>query len=301
MAIKQRGLPLDVNDKVMLDININDGSGVPVDADVMPRISIVQPGGLVYLAPTITGVTKLGVGHYGYVFTVPFNGPYGVWNDIWTVIINGYTNVQNLPCIITGTQIPENPSSDGFVHLGDAFPLNYSQTATGNINKLLRMLKARLNSDGKSKAVDSFGNTVYITCSNFSNDTLISFLGLAITYFNQIPYFTTFTYDDSDFVGQFGAILVDIAAAHAMASKALIEKGSEFTLNDNGISFNPGTVADMLNTQAAALMTQSLDMLKTIKNSMRPSPLGLGSFSITSSGKSPIVKALSHLRQGRVV
>jgi len=298
---KQRGQLLDVNDVVQLDIHITDTSGNDADADVIPSIAIVQPGGMVYLPRTNVGVVRSAVGKYYYNMTIPFNGPYGVWNDIWTVTIKGYVLTETLSFVVTGTQVPTNPSSDGFAHLGDDFPFNYSQEATHNINKLIKMLKMRLNSDGKSLAKDSFGNDVYISCSNFSVATLTTFLAMSISDFNQVPYFTNFTFDDSDFIGQFADILVNGATIYALTSKALIEKGSEFTITDNGISFNPAAVSDMLKSQADTVLANYYDKLKYIKNSMRPYPLGLGSFSIMSSDRSPVVKALRHRREGRIV
>jgi hypothetical protein len=305
MEIKQRGLVLDVNDKVRLDISIiigqTDSGYIYSNADILPSISIIQPGGMVYLPRTNTGVMSVETGKYYYDFTVPFTGPYGVWNDLWTVTCQGFTQVQTLSYVVTGTQVPQNPSSDGFAHLGDDFPYNYSQNEVFNINKMLKMLKARLNSDGKSLAKDAYGNEVYVSCSTFSVNTLVTFLGMALSDFNQVPYFTSFTFADSGFVAQFADILVNGATIYSLASKALIEKGAEFTITDNGVNFQPAAVSDMLKAQADTLLANYTEKLKYIKNSMRPYPLGLGSFNIMSSDRSPIIKALSHRRENRII
>ena len=42
---------------------------------------------------------------------------------------------------------------------------------------------------------------------------------------------------------QFGEILVEGATLYALASQALIERGREFQITDNGLNFNPPTVS----------------------------------------------------------
>jgi hypothetical protein len=308
IEFKQRGLVLDTNQGVKLLITIKDQYGNPIATDAIPRLAIVQPGGLVYLAQTSTGIVQdldqQGnpiLGQFYYNFTVPLNGPYGVWNDIWTAQVNGYALTQTLSFIVSGTQIPENPSSDGLLHLGDEFPTQYSQQSIFNINKLLKMLKERLNSDGKSVSKDAYGNTTYINCSNFSISTLVTFLSMSLSHFNLVPYVTYFDFDDTEFVGQYGEMIVQIAAAFAMYSKSLIERGAELTLSDNGITFTPAQVADFLRGQADTIMNGYAETLKSLKNTMRPLPLGLSTFDIGSSDKSPVVKALSRRRENKII
>lgn len=299
MAIKARGETLDVNDQVNLTITFKDGYS-PVNTDIFPQISIIQPSGNVLLAPTSTGVSHIGVGMYLYTFTIPFNGPYGVYSDVWTGLINGNIVEAQFQFVVVKTDVP-SIASDGYHHLGELVPLTYSQIEIQNINKLLRLLKARLNSSGKSKAVDAYGNTVYVDCDIFSIDTLVSFLATAISDFNQVPYFTNFKFDDDSFTSQFAEILVEGATLYALSSKALIEKGAEFTVTDNSINFAPPSVSDLLQTQYSTLLTHYFDKLKIIKNSMRPAILGLGTFSMTSGSLNPAYRRLRHLRERRII
>ncbi|CAB4197126.1 hypothetical protein UFOVP1290_646, partial [uncultured Caudovirales phage] len=90
MAIKARGELIDVTDQVNLIVQFKDASGNPVDTDSFPKISIMQPSGLVALAPTSSGVAKIGTGRYSFIYTVPINGPYGVFQDMWVGYINGF-------------------------------------------------------------------------------------------------------------------------------------------------------------------------------------------------------------------
>jgi len=299
MAIKARGELIDVTDQVNLTVQFKDSTGTLIDADSFPQISIIQPSGLVALAPTSAGVAHVGTGKYSYIFTVPINGPYGVFQDVWSAYINGFRVETTFSFVVAHTQMPAI-NTDGYVHLGDDPGFDYSQAAIKNINKLIKSLKARLNSSGKAKSADSFGNVIYVDCDIFSIDMLVTFIATALWDFNQVPYFTFFQLDDDNFVEQFGEILVEGATLYALASKALIERGREFQITDNGLNFNPPTVSELLNTQYSTLLTNYWDKLKYIKNSLRPAPRGLGVFSMNSA-INPAFARLRHLRARRLI
>lgn len=297
--IRSRGELIDVTDQVNLTVQFKDNLGTPVDTDSFPQISIIQPSGLVALAPTSTGVARVAAGKYSFIYTVPINGPYGVFNDVWIGYVNGFRVETTFSFVVTHTQIPAI-NTDGYVHLGDDPGFNYSQAAIKNINKLLKSLKARLNSAGKAKATDVYGNVTYVDCDIFSVDMLVTFLATALWDFNQVPFFTFFQFDEDNFVEQFGEILVEGATLYALASKALIERGREFQITDNGLNFNPPTVSELMNTQYSTLLTHYWEKLKYIKNSLRPSPKGLGVFSMNSA-INPAFARLRHLRARRLI
>jgi hypothetical protein len=299
MAIKARGELIDVTDQVNLTVQFKDGNGQPINTDSFPKISILQPSGLVLLAPTSTGVAQVDTGKYSYIFTIPINGPYGVFNDVWSGFINGFRVETTFSFVVAHTQMPAI-NTDGYAHLGDDPGFQYSQAAIKNINKLIKSLKARLNSSGKAKSTDSYGNTIYVDCDIFSIEMLTSFLATALWDFNQVPYFTFFQFDDDNFVEQFGEILVEGATLYSLASKALIERGREFQITDNSISFNPPTVSEMMNTQYSSLLAHYWEKLKMIKNSLRPAPRGLGVFSMNSA-INPAFARLRHLRARRLI
>lgn len=299
MVIKARGELIDVTDQVALTIQFRDTAGNPVDTDSYPTISIVQPSGLVALAPTSAGVGKIGTGKYSFIYTIPINGPYGVYDDIWVGYINGFRVQTQFNFVVLHTQVP-SLNTDGYVHLGDDPGFQYSQAAIKNINKLLKSLRARLNSQGKAKSVDGFGNTIYVDCDIFSIDMLVTFLATALWDFNQVPFFTFFQFDDDNFVEQFGEILVEGATLYSLASKSLIERGREFQITDNGLNFNPPTVSDLMSTQYSTLLSHYWEKLKMIKASLRPAPRGLGVFSMNSA-INPAFARLRHLRARRLI
>ncbi len=299
MSIKARGELIDVTDQVNLTVQFKDQFGKPINVDTFPTISIVQPSGLILMTPTSAGVTQIGTGNYSYIFTVPINGPYGVFNDVWVGYINGYRVEAEFSFVVIHTQIP-SINSDGYVHLGDDPGFRYSQCALTNINKLIKSLKARLNSSGKAKSSDAYGNTIYVDCDIFSTDMLTTFIATALWDFNQVPYFTFFTFDEDCLVDQFGEILVEGATLYALASQALIERGREFQITDNGLNFNPPTVSELMQTQYSTLLSHYWEKLKYIKNSLRPAPRGLGVFSMNSA-INPAFARLRHLRARRLI
>jgi hypothetical protein len=299
MTIKARGELIDVTDQVNLTVQFKDQFGNPINTDSFPTISIVQPSGLVLLAPTSSGVTQMATGEYSYIFTVPINGPYGVFNDIWVGYINGFRVETTFSFVVTHTQVP-SINTDGYVHLGDDPGFHYSQCALININKLIKSLRARLNSAGKAKSADAYGNTIYVDCDIFSVDMLTTFIATALWDFNQVPYFTFFTFDEDYFVDQFGEVLVEGATLYALASQALIERGREFQITDNGLNFNPPTVSELMQTQYSTLLSHYWEKLKYIKNSLRPAPRGLGVFSMNSA-INPAFARLRHLRARRLI
>lgn len=298
MATKARGELIDVRDIVNLTVTFKDGDGVLTDPSSPPTITIVQPNGMILLGPTSQGIVRTSLGNYSLSFQIPPNGPYGVFQDVWVAMVDGDRVEAAFSFVVVGTNVP-TVNSDGYAHLGDEYPFNYSQVAIKNINKMIKMMKARLNSSGKIKINDSFGNPQWVSCDIFSIETLVTFLAMALSYFNSIPYFTFFTFDDEGFVAQFGEILVEGAVMHALASQALIERGREYQIGDNGLTFTPPTVSELLNSQASGMMAQYYEQVKLIKNSLRPASLGLGVFSLNSS-INPAFKRLRHLRARKI-
>lgn len=140
--------------------------------------------------------------------------------------------------------------------------------AIENTNKLLKFLKNRLNSTGSAKSMDGYGNTIYVDCDIYSNDMLASFISLSLSDFNQTPNFTNFGLDDTHFIDTFAEVLVEGATLYALSSKALIERGREFKIMDNGIIFDPPSVSEMLNTQFSTLLEFHWQKLKHIKNNI---------------------------------
>jgi hypothetical protein len=147
--------------------------------------------------------------------------------------------------------------------------------------------------------LDENGNAVYKDCDIYTVDELVAFVCQSLTMFNEIPHFTLFTWEDTPIIEQFHDILVQGALYLALGAQALIERGREFNVQDNGIGFTPPTVSELLNTQYTAEMTAWNEKCKEIKHNMKPSPLGLGTLSFVG-GVSPQVRRLRHLRARQI-
>lgn len=299
MAIRSRSETIQHTDTVKLIANFTGPDGVPADLDAFPQITIIQPSGNVMLGPTSAGIAHNSTGVYEYDLTIGIVDDIGVWNDFWQGTVNGIPIKSTGQFIVYDSNVPA-VNSDGYIHLGDDPGFDYSQNAIANINKILKLLKARLNSSGKSLATDKYGNKIYVDCDIYSPDMLVTFIAWALEEFNQIPHFTEFTMDDDEFVKVFGAILAQGAAIQALASKALIERGREFTISDNGINFTPPTVSELITTYWSAELTNYTEKVKQIKANMKPSPQGLGTLTITVA-RNPLISQLRHRRARQII
>lgn len=159
--------------------------------------------------------------------------------------------------------VKTGPLSD---KLDSNFEFDFSAAECININKLLKLVRTRLNSSGKTKHKDENDNVVYVDCDIFSVDMLAQFLILSLSEFNQTPYFTNYSFEDTLVIDTFTDVLVEGAVLAALASQALVEKGREFKIQDNGVYFDPPSVSEMLNTQYATLLAHHAEKLKLIKN-----------------------------------
>jgi hypothetical protein len=122
VAIRQRGEFLSIQDNVNLTVQFYDAFGNPANTDFFPQVSIIQPSGAVLLPFTSAGVSQINVGQYNYQFTVPYAGPYGVYNDIWQGSVNGVVFTNTLSFVVSFTELPAIINADGycgFYALGD--------------------------------------------------------------------------------------------------------------------------------------------------------------------------------------
>lgn len=299
MATKSRSQIIMATDTVQLKAQFRDSTGANADLDSLPTVTINQPSGNIAVGPTSSGVIKLDTGLYAFEWEVGLNPALGVYSDIWDGTLNGMPIRGEFNFIIHETQMPF-VNSDGYEALGDDPGFNYSQEAIHNINLLLKSLRARLDSRGKSRIVDDNGNDVYVDCDIFSVEQMVSFLAISLSMFNETAHFTLFTFEDSDIIAQFHEVIVQGATIYALASKSLLERGREFDINDTGVSFTPPGVSDIMSTQYSVELTQHYQKLTEIKAHFKPFPLGLGTFHIGVS-RHPAIARLRHLRSRQII
>jgi len=298
MATKPRSEIIQPSDSVMLSARFTGPDGVEADLDQFPSVTIIQPSGGVAIGPTSTGVMRIGIGQYSFTYCVGLYPPVGTWRDIWQGMIAGFNVIGEFTFTVFTTQVPAI-NTDGNKHLGDDPGYNFSQIAICNINNIMKSLRRRLKSSGKARRLDEYGNAVYKDCDVFTVDELVAFICQSLTMFNEVPHFTMFTWEDTPIIEQFHDVLVQGSLYLALGAQALIERGREFQIQDNGVGFTPPTISELLNTQYQKEMDNWWDKVKLIKHNMKPSPLGLGTLSFTG-GASPQFRRLRHLRERQI-
>jgi hypothetical protein len=294
VTLRVRGELVAQTETIQLRALFADHTGLPTDLDSFPVITIQQPSGNIIIGPTVVGVYRLSTGLYGFDYAVPINAPLGVWVDCWdgaigTDLIRGEFNF-----IVQNSDIP-GTNKDGYEMLGSDVDFDYSQTAIHNINVLIKTLRARLDSMGKHVSMDANGNKVYTDCDIYSVASLVSFIANSLTEFNSIPYFTAYTFEDTEALKLFHDVIVQGAAIMALSSKSLLERGREFSISDNSIQFTPPTVSELMSTEWAGELANYFEKVKYIKNSLRPAPMGLGTLTVSTT-RLPAVARLRHLR-----
>lgn len=292
-----------VGEAVLLSIQYYGYDGQQADPDQAPTITIRNPDGATVVPTTSTGVTRDDIGLYSYIYRVPGSSGVGLWTDIWNTSLSGF-DLTNTFQFLVATET----TNTGTIKLGDDVLFDFSEQEIIGINILLKFLKARLRNDGKKPVRDQFGAIVYDAygeiqteaCNVFSDDILVCFLCQALSEFNMVPFFTSYTFADELIYKLFAAALVEGAYVFAVASQALVEKGRDFTISDGGLSYQPPQLGDFLNTHYGTWLTSYRERLKFIKNSIRPGPKSFGTYSNMSSG-SPAFSRLKHLRSRRIL
>lgn len=290
---------------IRLLIQYFDQSGNFVDPSIIPTISIVDPANTIILnANSTTGVIRQDIGLFYYDYTVLTNGTLGMWQDIWSTKINAvpFNTVLNFTV---------NRLVDPIVAVpGPEIDPQLSSSAIKNVLLLMKLLRARLGSDGVRRKRDQFGryildaNGQFILepCNVFTTDELYTFLKASLAEFNSIPHFTSFTYNDHNFVNTFQHELTEGAFILAMALQGLREKGREFQMTDDGLSYQPPQIADYLKSYLSDFMTSYRERLKFIKCQMKPNPTGFGTvYSLAGGGVSPAFLRLRHLRARQII
>lgn len=297
-TFKNRGEQVCQTEGVRLRAKFKDSSGTLADLDAFPTITITQPSGSVLLGPTSAGVYRLSTGVYGYDFLTGYNQSLGIYTDTWDGILSGFPVSGSFSFVLVNGQIP-SASSDGYMTLGQDVPYCYSQKAILTINKLLMLVKARLNSRGLKVGKDSFGNNKFSQCDIFSVDIIVANLIASLSHFNAMPHFTNFTFDDDAIGTTFLDVIAQGAVINLLAGQALLERGSEYSVSESALTFSVSTLSELLNSQWSAEVTAHTARVTAIKATMKPAALGLGTLTI-GSGSNPAVASLRFRKARRI-
>jgi len=294
--------------EVTLQIQYYDSCGDKVPADKTPTVQIVDLDGLVVLAPTSDDVEYLGDGLYQFNYRVPDTGDAGLWMDEWSATIDGAI----LDTVATFTVVtPSNGLTadigNGRIRIADDVSLDFSDEEIYGINLLLKYLKARLRSTGLRPLrdedgafiTDGYGEILTEECNVFDNEVLVTLLCQALSEFNLVPFFTSYTFADQTIQTLFAQLIVEAAYVFALASQSLLEKGRDFTITDGGVNYQPPQLGDFIQTHYGTWLTSYRERLRFVKNSIRPGPRSYGTHT-NLTGAAPAYTRLRHLRARRI-
>jgi hypothetical protein len=290
---------------VTLSVQYYGPDGLAKDAASTPAVQIKDPDSDTILSSTSTGVSRTGEGLYEYTYSIGSSAEEGVWSDIWTATVSGVSLENTFNFVVADTA---SAARSGDVKLADDVSFDFSDEEIGGVNVLLKYLKSRLRSDGKKPKrdeygafiTDGYGDLVMEDCNVFGDEILATFLCMALSEFNMIPHFTAYGFSDDIIRTTFSAAVVEGAYIFALASQSLVEKGRDFTISDGGISYQPPQLGDFLSSHFGTWLTSYRERLKFMKASIRPGPVGFGTYTNLTSG-APAFLRLRHLRARRIV
>lgn len=289
---------------VDLSIQYYGPDGLAMNAEEGPSIKILNPDGTILVVTTENGISKEDTGLYVYSYDIGSTVDKGLWTDVWSATVDGVILSNEFKFLVTD----EASAVAGAVTLGDSVDFDFSESELIGLNILLKHLKVRLRSDGKKPSrdqygafiTDGYGEIVMEECNVFSDEILACFLSSALSEFNMIPFFSSFTFADEIIYKTFSHAITEGAYILALSSQALVEKGRDFTISDGGISYQPPALGDFINGHYQNFMTSYRERLKFIKNSIRPNPTSFGTFTNLSSGAPAFVR-LRHLRSRKII
>lgn len=302
MAIERSGVK---GQQIEFYARFQDQAGNPVQTDTTPQVEITDSNGAIALTLTNTGTGAVldDPGLYRFTWSIPLTATDGYHMDRWVAAIGGETVTATFMFLVKEGGSVEVDIAPTFHpdSSGPAAEFNFTKCEADGISCLMRLLKARVKNDGTSKVETPLGSGVFIDvpCPVFSDSELICFLVNGLSEFNQQPHFSNFSFCDADIIGIYADVVVQGAQLVAMSAQALIEKGREFVITDNGVTYQPPAISEILSTMYTTQLAAYRTKLKEIKMSLKPSPKGLGTFRVTAVN--PNFLRLRHLRARQIL
>ena len=286
---------------VDLYVRFVDSVGNPVNTDDTPTVSIKDSAGTTHRAASRNGVSLAeDPGLYLLTYEIPdnFSGNDSYGEDTWVAEIGGeaVSNTFDFQVLDGGALTASAPQE---YTPGDDYEFVFTKEETIGMNKLLKILKRRLKSNGVRKIPDGAGGFTESPCHVFSDDELICFLVNSLSTFNSEPHFTSYSFADPPITDIFLDIIIQGAVLLGLAAQALIEKGREFSITDSGLTYMPPAISEILNTQYNSQLADYKDKLKKIKNNLKPGPRAIGSWRPITSA--PAFTRLRHLRARQII
>lgn len=110
------------------------------------------------------------------------------------------------------------------------------------------LVRARLGDNEENNVHhthDNNGNVIHVKTNIYQDGQILQYLELSLRRFNLL-FDKDFELNDPQ-LGKFTDLIVQGAVINALASKALLERGREFTMKEDGqFSFTPPVVSELL-------------------------------------------------------
>lgn len=267
--------------QIDLYASFTDAIGNPIDADNIPQATIIDAYGTTRLTFQSGISIADNPGLYRFSYLIPTNTPDGYWTINWSAYIGGVKTTATFSFLVLGQGVIDQGIAPVF-EPNDNFTYKFTKEEAHGISILLTLLKARVKNNGYARQPDGMGGYTVVQCNVFTDDELIKFLIDSLSDFNSTPHFTMYSFANVEMFTIFADIIVQGAELMALAAQALIEKTKEFTITDNGITYTPPLLSELLMNQYNTKLPVYQDKKKFIKASIKPTPKGLGTFRVTA-------------------
>ena len=280
---------------VVLEIDIKDALGNRIDPDAPPEMSIADAFDVIVRPMSSYGIIRTEVGRFRVNYVVPTTARTGIWIDKWKTVVNGFPTDASFNFIVMTASTEIDVSGD---QIGDPARVSYTQEEIIGINILLESLQMRLKNKLQVETTDAYGNITFVDCHIFTNEELVWFLNSSLQEFNSYPHFSSYKFSDPVIYQRFCHVIIEGALISAFGAQLLIEKGREFSVTDNGISFTPPQISEALNSELTHFAAAHREVLKNIKFSLKPGPIGFGN---SWFGTNPAYRRLRFLKERRII
>lgn len=285
-----------VGQEIILEVAFTDSAGNPKDTETYPSVEILDASMTVVRALSANGVYRPAVGRYRLNYIIPDSFDVGLWNDRWVGTLDGYEienifdfTVDSVGSIeATGISIPERIYSLS----DDDIEEDFTQEEIKGILRLRKYLKAKM----RSVAYKPDGTM----CPIMPDDQLDLMLCSALSEFNATPTLTAYGFD-SQFLQTVGAdIITQGAMLIAWSGQAVIEAGFEFTVQDNGVTYNPPPVSSTISSMYSTQLSDYRTKLARLKLNLKGAPRGMSAGGFLNSNRNVRVMRMRHLKEKRL-
>lgn len=105
------------------------------------------------------------------------------------------------------------------------------------LKSLIEKVQFRIAAIIKTQVIGLDGSISFEKTDVFEPDEIKQALELSLSAFNMIPNITYFKFTDEENIDQISDLLVTYAAHLLLIRQALVEKGREYSISDNGIEY----------------------------------------------------------------